>query len=500
MNNLNNPVPTKQEIKKAREALWRQGDLYWKLTTSQKQMYDFFHGKTEKIIILTCSRRLGKSVLALTLAFEQCIKHPNSVVKYILPQQGWARKIIHREVLPIVIKDCPKDLLPVFKTQDNVYEFSNGSQIQLAGTDNNNYEKLRGGNSHLAIIDEAGFGSDINHVLDSILIPTTLHTKGKILITSTPATDPNHEFNTLMDIAGSEGRLMIKTIFDGLEDSKNDPEPLITLEKIHDIIINTAGGVDSDKFRTEFLCQRINDSDAAVIPEFTRNEKDIVVPWPMPPFCDKYVAMDIGFVDYTVALFAYYDFVNAVLVVQDELVMSGKELTTEKLAQAIQRKEIQNWTDKITGETDKPFIRVCDNNLIMINDLARTHNVYFRATDKMDKAGALNKVRMMMDNNQIIINEKCSVLISHLKFATWDKTKKGYKRTEKHGHFDAVDALVYLVRNISETHNPFPKGYKYQGLNSGNTYMRDKDGEELTDFQQKFKDQFGVKSSFKKKA
>lgn len=466
----------KELQRKAQEQLWREGILEWKLHPSQKDMYDFFHGKTDKTVVFNCSRRLGKTYLLLLMALEVCIKR-KSIVKFILPEQGWARKIVHREVMPQLLDGCPKELVPTFKTQDNVYEFANGSQLQLAGTDNGNYEKLRGGNSDLCIIDEAGFCSDLNHIISSILIPTTLLTKGRIILSSTTPDNPNHEFVEQMRAAATEKRMIVKTLYDGLEDGKRAEVPHITPEIIEEIIKGIPGGVDSDAFRTEFLCCLISDSDKSVVPEFSRAEEDIVSAWNMPVFCDKYVAMDIGFKDLTVALFAYYDFENAMVVVQDELVINGPEMTTQKLADEIKLKESKNWTSKITGEQDKPFLRICDNNLIVINDLASLHSLYFSPSEKQNKDAAINQLRMIIENRQIRINPNCHTLINHLKLATWASTKKDYIRTNGH-HFDALDALVYLVRNINFNHNPFPKGYKIRGLADGsggfgNLYIRD---------------------------
>jgi hypothetical protein len=488
--------PSAIEIRKAREELWRMGSLEWKLHPSQRDMYDFFHGKKDKTVVFNCSRRLGKTYLLLVIALEYCIKK-KCIVKFILPEQGWARKLIKQEVMPQILVDCPKELVPTFKTQDNIYEFANGSQIQLAGTDNGNYEKLRGGNSDLCLIDEAGFCSDLNHIISSILIPTTMLTKGRIILSSTTPDNPNHEFIEQMRMAGSEKRLIVKTIYDGLEDSKKSEVPHITPEIIEEIIIGTPGGVESDAFRTEYLCQIISDSDKSVIPEFAKAEEDIVQPWAMPAFCDKYVAMDVGLRDLTVILFAYYDFENAVLVVQDEWVLNGAELTTDKIANAVKAKESANWTSRLTGEQDRPYLRVSDNNLIIINDLMKLHNVYFKATEKQNKMEAVNKLRMMVEERQIRINPNCTTLINHLKLATWkDHTKKDYVRMNGH-HFDAVDALVYLVRNLDMHHNPYPKGYKYQGLNQNNAFFREDPEKKLEPYQEKLAGQFKPKSSYR---
>lgn len=498
-----NNGPSLKEIKKAREELWRMGSLEWKLKSHQKEMYKFYHDKTDKIIVINCSRQIGKSVFLGVLATEQCINHPNSIVKLLQPKQNMIRRNF-KPIMNMLLEDCPKDMFPEFKTQDNTYVFPNGSEIQLAGTDNGNADNIRGGKAHLCLIDEAGFCNELNDLISSILIPTTLQTNGRIILCSTTSTDPNHEFIQQIKEARIKKTLLVRTIYDVLRigiDTKEE-EPQIDMRKIETIIKGTPGGEESDAFRTEYLCEIITDSERSVVPEFSKNQKDIVVEWARPPFCDKYVSMDIGIRDLTVVLFGYYDFQNAVLVVEDELVMNGSEMTTDKLAEGIRDKEYDNWLNKLTGEQEKPYMRVSDNSLTVINDLAVLHGLYFRPTDKQNKAEALNQVRMMLSNNQIVINPRCEVLISHLTLATWDKSKKDFTRSKDHGHFDALDALVYMVRNVNMTHNPYPKGYRYEGMgNHNNIFINEMIEEEMENQSlSKFGKQFQPRTSLRKKA
>jgi len=350
------------------------------------------------------------------------------------------------------------------------------------------------------LVDEAGFCSELSYIITAVLIPTTTITGGRIILSSTTPPNPNHEFIRQMQLAGSQDRLIVKTIYDALHDGENEEKPHITPAMIEDILINIPGGADSDDFRTEYMCEILHASENSIVPEFKDAQKDIVTKWPMPPFCDKYVAMDIGFKDLTVLLFAFFDFENAVLVIQDELVMNGPTMTTEKLAEEIRKKETSNWTDKLTGEQAKPFLRVSDNNLIVINDLSALHNIYFMPTDKTQKDAAMNQVRMMVQNKQIIIDPKCITLISHLKMGTWDKQKRDFLRTKEFGHFDAIMALVYLVRNVNMDHNPFPKGYRFNKIGKPADLFYSENyekNEEHSAFATKLAKQFVIKSSFK---
>lgn len=462
-----------EQIKEARFQLWHMGVLEWKFTVTQKKIFDFYLSREEKTIVINCARRLGKTYLLTLMAIEQCLKQENSIVKFLMPEVKMIRTTL-RPIINEIFQDAPKEIIPKFNTQDSIYKFNNGSEIHLAGSDNGNYDKLRGGNSHLCIIDEAGFCTDLEKIIKYILTPTTLLTKGKIILSSTTPPNPDHEFVKIMENAEVKGSLIRKTIYDARDDDKDSLNPRITDEIIADIIKDDPMGADSESFRTEFLCELVFNSTDSVLPEFTKEvqKETITDQWHRPGFCDRYVAMDIGFVDLTVALFAYWDFDNGVLVIEDEVWMKGEEVTTKRLAESIIKRETLLWTDPLTGEFQKPYMRVSDNNLILINDLQRDHALTFFPTDKHNKDGYIGMLRNMIRDHQIIIHPRCKTLISHMRTATWDK-KKGASRdfrrstdsvTKITHHYDAVAALMYLTRNIDKQKNPYPKGYNYSKL------------------------------------
>lgn len=490
------------QIKQARQMLWEIGCLEWKLSATQKKIYDFFHGKIDKTIVINAARRLGKSYVLVVMAFEQCLKYPNSIVKFLQPEVKMIRTNI-RPIFDEILIDCPVHLAPHFKSQDNIYYFPNGSQIQLAGTDNGNYMKLRGGNSHLAIIDEAGFCTDLEHIINYILIPTTTLTRGRIILSSTTPPKPDHEFIKYMDTAESEDRLVRKTIYDALNDDKASKEPRITELLIADIIKSIPGGASSDSFRTEYLCEKIRNSKDSVVPEFNDQiKKDTIVQWrKMPPFCDRYESMDVGVMDLTAIIFAWYDFDNAVLVCEDELVLSGHDVSAKNISKVIKEKENDVFFDKLTQEVLPIYKRISDNNLILLNDLRQPpHNLSFIATEKSNKEAYINKMRTMIAERKIIINPRCKTLINHLSNATWDKNRREFLRSGEYGHYDFVDALAYLVRNLDEGRNPYPRGYNQRLLSEKgdifvNPYLKDDDNNKYNSI---FGEMFKPKSSFKR--
>lgn len=471
----------------------------------------YHHKKDNNIEIQYNSSNIEllKNIQKLILKLFQVravIKEDNRPEKYTTPhyklrvRSTFFVKRILKELSPHLVRDNKKwkdeyEAVPHSEHEDFV-AFSRG-QKRICNTydievDNETHLYLTAdglvthNSSDICIVDEAGFCDDLKYIVQSILIPTTTTTRGKIILSSTPPKSPDHEFEYYRKTAEYKGNYVCKTIYDGVGDR-------ITTEMI-DEIIQELGGADSPDFQREYLCKTIKDENFAVVPEFNDElEALIVKDHPRPPFADIYVGGDIGFKDLTVFLFGYYDFRSAKLIVEDELVMSGKRMTTEYMAQMIKQKEAQNFTNKVTGEIQEPYLRVCDNNLIVINDLYRLHNLTFQPTPKDDAAAALNNMRIMLKEGRIIINPRCKTLIYHLKNAVWNKSKKTYERSPDAGHYDAVDALKYLVRNVQYTKNPYPAGY---GMGSGDSWFSYTDHKtEIKPAHKPFLDIFTVKKS-----
>lgn len=494
-----------KQIREARDILWQRGILYWKLDACQKKIYDFYmdKAKTNKTIVINASRRLGKSYVLLVIATEICLQNPGTIIKYVQPTRDMIKDNLNPD-FEATLEDCPLEIRPTFKTQGNVWLFPNGSRINLAGTDGKNYNKLRGGNADLCIVDEAGFCSDLKHIINSILLPLTTITKGKIILSSTTPTDPDHEFNGIMEAAEVSDTLIRKTFMDAVEDQQHDSKPRLTKEIAAEIIAGLAasGGENSDAWRCEYMCERIGNSDNSVLPEFTPDvQNDCIREWPRPVFYDRYVAQDLGFADLTVVIFAYWDYDNAVLVIEDEYVQ--KQGTTSQLAENIRKIEKRLWTNPLTREFHEPYMRISDNNLQIINDLQLDYGLFFMATEKHNKLDYMQRLREMVQNRQIIINPKCKTLISHMKSASWDKQKKDFKRSPDHGHYDGVAALLYLSRNIDKTKNPYPTNYRYAQLGNPNEVFRNEYRPDSMSIESRFQKLANAipkpQSSFKKK-
>lgn len=456
-----------EEIKAAREELWRKGILSFKLDVNQKFLYEMYKNTDEKVLVWNMARGSGKSFMLCIIAIEECLKNPKALVKYACPKQKEATQII-QPIFRDILEDCPEDIKPKFIKGEGAWRFPNGAQIQLSGLDNGRAESLRGGSSVLGIVDEAGSKSlrDLKYIVESIMIPAVTRKKeinGKIILASTPPLSETHPYVYFYRKAELRKAAVTRNVY---------TNPRMTPSMIAKLI-DQYNGEDSTTFQREYLCKIIKDENFAVIPEFTEKlEARIVKEWPKPPYYDAYVAMDLGMKDLSVVLFAYVDFKANKLIIEDEFVINGQKLNTNYLAEAIKQKEHKWFTTPNTLEQIKPFKRVSDNNLHVIADLHQLYGLDFIPTRKDDADAALNSVRMYLQGEKIIINPRCTTLIRHLRDATWNKSKKSFDRSPDDGHYDAVDSLKYMVRNVNFDRNPYPKWF---GMTAGDNFFVNRD-------------------------
>lgn len=441
--------------KQAQDLLWRRGSLSWLLDENQKVLYENFHKNSADIQTWLLARRSGKTFCLLVLATEYCLKHPGSIIKYVGPTKDQIKRIIRKELEFAILtnKGCPDDLKPQFKQQESIYFFPNGSEIQLCSAEGGNIESIRGGSAHICIVDEAQDVTELKYAVTSVLYPTTFTTKGKVLISGTPSRDPDHEFNYFIEKAESQGVLTRRTIMDN---------PRLTKQEVEKFI-EEMGGRNSDDCRRELFCERIRSKKTTVIPEFDEEtEKKLVQDWQRPPFYFPYTSMDLGFRDMTVVVFAYHDFHNDKIVIEDEIVRQGDNMHLATLAKDIEEKEKALWYDPMTNENFKVERRVADHDLIAIQEIKKASNykIIFEPADKKDMMGGINFLRTMIKNEKVIINPRCKTVINHLRNAKWaNTTKDNLGRGADDSHYDGIPTLSYLMRGIRFEKNPFPKGY-----------------------------------------
>lgn len=449
-------------FEEARWNVFTKGSLKFKLKPEQRIVYDKIYDCEHDLFVINCARRLGKSFLLCLICDEYCRQTPNASVKYAAPSKKQVREII-RPIFSKILRDCPRELQPFWSTMDTCYRYPNGSKVSVVGCDRGNIDSLRGEEMNFGVIDEAGMiDEELSYIISDILRPQTLTVEKKhpldkkIILASTPPVSPAHPFVKFISDAESDpkhDRYVHMTIYDNSVVPKKTileyaEESGCVVDWQHENIIKL-----STTFRREYLAEVVTEETRSIIPEFTAEvEAEVVREHKRPAHFDAYISMDVGMIDFTVALFAYWDFREAKLVVEDEIAVNYKEgFNTQTLAEAIAEKEKALWGGR------KPYLRVMDNNPIMAQDLQTIHGLSFMESAKDNKEAAVNNLRLMVHSRQLIINPRCKTLRAHLKYGIWDKSKRDFDRSGEFGHFDAVDAAIYLVRNLNKFRNPYPK-------------------------------------------
>lgn len=415
---------------------WRLGELSYKLRDYQIPVYEAIN-RPGLSVVINCARRFGKTTTMLLDAVEYAIKNPGASIGFIAPTQKQIRGIV-RPIMRMIFEDAPDHLRPQFNNLDAVYHFGNQSTIRLAGTDGGHAEGLRGYDLSRGYVDEAGMADDLKYIIHDILRPQTLTNGGKIIVASTPPRSPGHYFSFLCEEARTRGNLVEFTIYDNKS---------ITPEKVAEYKAE-CGGEHTTTWRREYLAQHVIEESASILPEFHNVRGEVVREWPMPPSFHPVAAMDVGFRDNTAYLCGYVDFLAKKLIVTHEMV--APRLRTDQIAERVAGIEKEAFPGR------KMYARFSDVDLRLVEDLSSLHSLNFIPTDKDFKEGAINEVRVRLSNRQIIIHPRCKELIFQCAVGVWNKNRSGFERTEETGHCDAIDALVYLVRNAPWNANPYP--------------------------------------------
>lgn len=440
------------------DAAWRQGELAFQLTPSQRSVHSQIKKWREtgkgRVFALDSGRRWGKSVLLCTIALEEAMRHAGRRIVYLAPTYDMVKKI----TLPLfaqLLQTCPPNLRPTHVKSENSYVFANGSRIELIGLDTRP-DGARGTGVDLVLPDEAAFFDNLEYLVISILFPQMLgRPHARLIAASTPPVTPMHYWSTTMvpEAAANDAHSR-RTLDDADQYSR---------EEVEFFYSQMPGGRDGVAARREYRAEHIADETLQIVPEFPKVEKDIVRAVEPPAWRDCYVSLDPGFHDMSAVLFGYWHFHEQKLVIEDEI--AAARMNSRDLASAIKDKEAALWKDvrrrgsngEYTSSKAQPFLRVSDNDPRLLADLAMDHKLAFVPTVKSDLDKHVNQVRVAIQTGAILIHPRCKKLCLHLRMGVWKQAGKLFAREGGElGHFDLIAALTYMWRNIHKRRNPMP--------------------------------------------
>lgn len=436
------------------DAAWRSGHLFYLLRPSQRLIYTAIeesHGKSRKFVFC-CGRGWGKSFLLFLRRVEKALRYPNTDHVFVAPVQRKVAEYLE-PIARDVLKDCPSDLRPRFYGADLVYKFPNGSRVMVCGSNQKAFDNIRGGTFKSVGVDEGAYHDYLIELVERVLMPALNKGNGDLEMGSTPP-DVEHPFDqrycTEAELGGFYFHATIHEAgypVDQIEEFKRE-----------------AGWIETERrwkspaheltWRVEYLAERgLRNPDKTIIPGWDDKYVRDIKHDQYYPFFHKAVSLDVGTKhDLTVALFGYYHYLNAQLVIEDEFQLAGPEFTTLKLSSAIRVKERNLWGSQ------QPVIRVTDISDIQ-SDLNVTHNLPFVSVSKTELHAMVNRLNLLVDAGRLIVHPRCKLLIQTLKNGIWDKNRVEFGRSEIGlGHMDALASLIYMNLTFEAwfSHNPIP--------------------------------------------
>jgi hypothetical protein len=433
--------------KAALPKLWKAGVLSWRLDPAQRIMHrDILAKRGRDRLVVLAGRGWGKTFVTLAVCIEQCLQKPNQAVAFVTKTKGQARANL-RLSADTILETCPRHLKPRFLKNDGEYVFPNGSVLSLLGVDSERFDVIRGRALHGVLIDEAQDIEQLEHIVKSVLEPAAARVDGWVILSGTSPKKARNEFVGFINEAHGLGTALVYTIH---QCPRYKPAQIEEWKR-------RAGGEDSTVWKREYLCELVFDEETRVIPEWTPTRaQSLVREEPRPQHYDRYCSIDFGFSrDLTVVLFGHYNYPKATVVIEDELVLKG--CTTETLSKAIDAKMVGlGWGN--ADERGKIYGFADGNEPRTIYEMRVLHNLSFTPTEKVGKRMQINLLRMLVTNGEIVISPKCRTLVKTLFTASWNPKHESFDRDDETGHADALDALLYMTRNVQRNRNPFPRG------------------------------------------
>lgn len=485
----------------------------WRLVDQIEQVHET--GSIPLVFAVKGGKRFGKTSWALWTAHKLAVWYARTFgrpcsMRYTSAFQTTIDEIIGK-VVPQCFQTAPASCEPRYHGKRGIKPAglwwpeqgpTLGANLALSGLDQNK-NALRGQSNDFDFISEAAFIRYLDYTVRNVLIHQYQQRPWARMVVETSAPDvlgTDWEMIVLPD-AEARGACFSATI---------DDNPLLS-ERERALYISMAGGRGSANCEREYYNVIAASPEQQVVPEFTV-EKHVKAS-ERPPYAVALAALDPGMRDIFGILWGYWDVLRGKLVIERD--WSKRNASTAAAAKVIRETELELYGDaaELLGEEQwmrftkpeewtvkagliiqkptefdsrkaqlrrktkfglkrpaglcwwdgkefrgNPLYRVSDIDARMIGDLNIEHGIGVINTAKDDAEAALNALRTAFQNDKIEIHPRCVDTISHVRTARWNKSRLDYERTEHHGHYDLLDALVYMWRMVQSIRgqNPSP--------------------------------------------
>lgn len=442
-----------------RRSLWYQGDLSAGLRPhGQLWLHNFVKSRhdtspTAEPFLLETHRRLGKSNLGLRFLVSRGLKRPGQRMIYVAPTKKQAQPIV-RPNMAVLCRGCPSRIRPRYQGEGYIIQNplwppgSEPSVIEIYGI-NTDPDAARGAHCDAAVIDEAGYVKRLEYFMGDVLAPQFVGRPDPlVLMLSTPPETMDHPFiSHYIPEARSRGRYM------GVKGSEN-PDFTYADEQV---VLAFVGSKKSVSWRREVEIEHITDPSSMICPEWLDFREVSIEERGRPDAYIPLVSMDLGWSDFTHALFGYVDFRDQILVIEDEYFTHYE--SEGPIAEAIRAREAKLWTT--TGQGFQGQVRrIADADPLVLRSFYDTFRLRFAPAIRHDKEATLASLRLLIAQQKLRIHPRCKSLIYQLDNGIWkdtpDGSKRDFIRSPTLGHCDGISALAYMNRQAPWKKNPFP--------------------------------------------
>ena len=214
--------PSELTLDQMREACWQAGNLSYLVLPHQRDVYDAFwawqatkHKRSVRLAWARAgllyhhawhweiARRWGKTVLAMLIVIEFCIRRPGSTGLLCTAFQNSIAEIILKILRTVFEPDAPPGYCPIYRSSKGgehelLWIPAVNSTIKLVGLDKHS-DKTRGNYQDFCVVTEAGFVG-LGKLLETYTGPITPQFRYRpwawTIMESSTSPIPGHEFQT----------------------------------------------------------------------------------------------------------------------------------------------------------------------------------------------------------------------------------------------------------------------------------------------------------------
>lgn len=376
-------------------------------------------------------RRAGKTIAGCFKILMNLKK--DGQYHFIYPIQAQARDVVVDPFIKLA-KAYRPELYIGFDAQRMIFHFRGGISVYVRGSELGNVEKLRGGRSDGAILDE--YSDQDPRGYAEVVRPMLIDRQGFSVFSGT-LKGKNHLWERyLLGLKGKEGYKSY--LFRASETGIIPKEELESAKEEQ----------KEDVYRQEFECEPLYYA-GIVYKEFSE-VKHFIEPFELGKDWKRYIILDHGIVNPTAILYCAVDY-DGNLIIYDEYY--ERERTIKDHAEAIKnhehKSEVSIIADPSTFAKNQQQYKDGIYHLTSVAEEYREHGILFRKADN-EVLGGIERVRNMLRQDRIKVFNTCHNFKREIDNYSWKANKGVFNKEEivkLNDHL--MDCLRYAVNEHS---------------------------------------------------